>query len=77
MFETVLFVLCLFVAIDWFMMILYRIYMRNYYLESEQAFEERIKRLCNRDGNHMVLITALHKDRKRRQANRSRLRIFR
>lgn len=42
-------------------------YKNNYYLESEEQFQERINRIQSKDGNHMILITSLHEDRKRLQ----------
>ena len=46
-------------------------YKNNYYLESEEKFQERINRIKAKDGNHMIVITALQEDRKRRLNNRS------
>lgn len=48
-------------------------YKNNYYLEPEKQFQERIKRIRARDGNHIMLITALLKDRTRRKQNRSKI----
>lgn len=46
-------------------------YKNNYYLEPEEKFQERINRIKAKDGNHMIAITALQEDRKRRLRNRS------
>lgn len=46
-------------------------YKNNYYLEPEGKYQERINRIMAKDGNHMVLITALQEDRNRRLRNRS------
>lgn len=46
-------------------------YKNNYYLEPEEKYQERINRIMAKDGNHMVLITALQEDRNRRLKNRS------
>ena len=46
-------------------------YKNNYYLEPEEKFQERINRIRAKDGNHMIVITALQEDRKRRLSNRS------
>lgn len=46
-------------------------YKNNYYLEPEEKYRERINRIMAKDGNHMVLITALQEDRNRRLRNRS------
>lgn len=46
-------------------------YKNNYYLEPEEKYQERINRIMAKDGNHMVLITALQEDRNRRLRNRS------
>lgn len=46
-------------------------YKNNYYLEPEEKYQERINRIMAKDGNHMVLITALQEDRNRRLGNRS------
>ncbi len=46
-------------------------YKNNYYLESEEKFQERINRIKAKDGNHIIVITALQEDRKRRLNNRS------
>ena len=46
-------------------------YKNNYYLEPEEKFQERINRIKAKDGNHMIVITALQEDRKRRLSNRS------
>lgn len=46
-------------------------YKNNYYLEPEEKYQERINRIMAKDGNHMVLITALQEDRNRRLENRS------
>ena len=42
-------------------------YKNNYYLESEEQFQERINKIQSKDGNHMILITSLLEDRKRLQ----------
>lgn len=52
-------------------------YKNNYYLESEEQFQERISRIQTRDGNHMMLISALHEDRIRRRQNRSKICLLR
>lgn len=46
-------------------------YKNNYYLEPEEKFQERINKIKAKDGNHMIVITALQEDRKRRLSNRS------
>lgn len=46
-------------------------YKNNYYLEPEEKYQERINRIMAKDGNHMVLITALQEDRNRRLKNLS------
>lgn len=50
---------------------LYYNYKNNYYIEPEEKFQERINRIKAKDGNHMIVITALQEDRKRRLSNRS------
>lgn len=52
-------------------------YKNNYYLESEEQFLERINRIQSKDGNHMMLITSLFEDRKRRKENRSKIWLLR
>lgn len=42
----------------------------DYYLESEEKFNERIYRIQCHDGNHMLYLTNLVQDRERRKANR-------
>lgn len=48
---------------------LYYNYKNNYYIEPEEKFQERINRIKAKDGNHMIVITALQEDRKRRLSN--------
>lgn len=48
-------------------------YKNNYYLESEEQFQERINRIQSKDGNHMMLITSMLEDRTRRKENRSKI----
>ena len=48
-------------------------YVNNYYLESEEQFQERINRIRAKDGNHMILVTAIREDRKRRIENRKKI----
>lgn len=50
---------------------LYYNYKNNYYIEPEEKFQERINKIKAKDGNHMIVITALQEDRKRRLSNRS------
>jgi uncharacterized protein with PQ loop repeat len=64
--ETILVLAVLFLSI-------YYNYKNNYYLEPEEEFEERINRICSKDGNHMVLVTAMVADRQRRIENRGRI----
>lgn len=52
-------------------------YKNNYYLESEEQFQERINRIQSKDGNHIILITSLLEDRTRRKENRSKIWLFR
>ena len=52
-------------------------YKNNYYLESEEQFQERINRIQSKDGNHMMLITSLLEDRKRRKEKRSKIWLLR
>ena len=52
-------------------------YKNNYYLESEEQFQERINRIQSKDGNHMMLITSLFEDRKRRKENRRKIWLLR
>ena len=51
-------------------------YKNNYYLESEEQFQERINRIKSKDGNHMILITSMLEDRTRRKENRSKVWLF-
>lgn len=46
---------------------IYYMHKNNYYLESEERFQERINRIRAKDGNHMVLLTALMSDRERNE----------
>lgn len=48
----------------------YYTYKNDYYLESEEKFNERIYRIQCHDGNHMLYLTNLVQDRERRKANR-------
>ena len=48
----------------------YYTYKNDYYLESEDKFNERIYRIQCHDGNHMLYLTNLVQDRERRKANR-------
>lgn len=52
-------------------------YKNNYYLESEEQFQERINQIQSKDGNHMILITSLLEDRIRRKKNRTKIWLFR
>lgn len=53
---------------------IYYEYKNNYYVEPEEQYQQRIKRILSKDGNHMTLLTAIECDRKRRQENRDKLR---
>lgn len=48
-------------------------YKNNYYLESEERFQERINKIRAKDGNHMLLLTTIKKDREKRKENRNKL----
>ena len=48
----------------------YYTYKNDYYLESEEKFNERIYKIQCHDGNHMVYLSSLVQDRERRKANR-------
>lgn len=50
-------------------------YKNNYYLESEAKYQERINKIQAKDGNHMILITAIQEDRKRRINNCKKISI--
>lgn len=52
---------------------IYYTYKNNYYMEPEEQFQERINRLKEKDGNHMILISSMINDRDRRKNNRSKL----
>lgn len=52
-----------------FVLTVYYDYCNNYYIEPEEHFKKRINTLYQRDGNHMILITAIIKERERRIAN--------
>lgn len=58
-----------------FILTVYYNYCNNYYIESEENFKKRINTLCQRDGNHMILITAIIKDREVRIANRKSISV--
>lgn len=51
-------------------------YRNNFYLEPEEAFQERLNRIKAKDGNHMVLVTAILKNRERIKENRSKVRFL-
>ena len=52
-------------------------YKNNYYLESEEKFEERLNKIKSKDGNHMLMMTSILEDRERRKENRSKVQILR
>lgn len=52
---------------------LYYNYKNNYYLESDDKYNSRLRRLQQIDGNHMMLATSIVKDRERRIHNRSKI----
>lgn len=52
---------------------IYYEYKNNYYIESEEVFQDRINKVRLKDGNHMVLITSMMCERERRKENRSKL----
>lgn len=54
-------------------LIVYYTYKNDYYLESEEKFNERIYRIQCHDGNHMLYLTNLVQDRERRKANRKKV----
>lgn len=54
-------------------LIVYYTYKNDYYLESEEKFNERIHRIQCHDGNHMLYLTNLVQDRERRKANRKKV----
>lgn len=55
-----------------FILCIYYEYKNNYYIESEQKFQDRIDKIKAKDGNHTILITALIDDRARRKENRKK-----
>lgn len=52
-------------------------YKNNYYLESDEKFQERLNKIKSKDGNHMLIMTSILEDRERRKENRSKVRILR
>lgn len=56
---------------------IYYNYKNNYYLESETKYQDRINKIRSKDGNHMMLLTSIQEDRKRRIDNRNKSRLFR
>lgn len=55
----------------------YYVYKNNYYLESEESFQERLNRIHSKDGNHMLLVASIMKDRERRKENRNNCWLWR
>ena len=51
---------------------LYYNYKRNYYVEPEEKFRERINKIRAKDGNHALLIKSMIDDRNRKIENRSK-----
>ena len=47
-------------------------YKNNYYLESDEKFQERLNKIKSKDGNHMLIMTSILEDRERRKENRSK-----
>lgn len=56
---------------------IYYNYKNNYYLESEAKYQDRINKIRAKNGNHMILLTSIQEDRKRRINNRNKSRLFR
>lgn len=52
---------------------IYYNYRNNYYVEPEEEFQERLNRICARDGNHMILVASMIADRQRRIGNRGKV----
>ena len=52
-------------------------YKNNYYLESDEKFQERLNKIKSKDGNHMLIMTSILEDRERRKENRSKVQILR
>lgn len=50
-------------------------YKNNYYLEPEAKYQERLNKIKAKDGNHMILMTVIQEDRKRRINNRKKISI--